>query len=364
MRAALQAAVDRGERGVQVAAYLDGELIVDDWIGEGVDGDTLFNVFSVTKTVLIVALHLQAERGRLDYDGPVARHWPEYGRNGKERITVRHLLTHRAGVPQMPEDVTPERMCDWEWMTGRLAGMTPMFEPGTRNTYLAASFGWLAGEVVRRSDPEGRTLQRFVEDEIFGPLAIDAFFIGLPASEDHRVATLTYPEPPPAPPRGSVRARAVPPAIAFTPEVYMREDVRRATLGGAGGIANARSVARLYAMIANRGALDGVRLLSEETVLACLEPRPGFTQVDETYDAPMPVGMGGFHLHERGIIGHRPGERVLCHPGHGGSLGYANVANGLALAVCHNRMVMNPSEPGADATFEEVGAAVRELASA
>ena len=111
---------------MQVAAYRGGELAIDTWAGladpataRKVDGDTLFNVYSVTKAVAATALHVQADRGLIDYDAPVARYWPEYGTRGKARTTVRDVLTHRACVPQMPQAVTPERMCDWAWMTQR-----------------------------------------------------------------------------------------------------------------------------------------------------------------------------------------------------------------------------------------------------
>ena len=112
--------------GIQVAAYLDEELVIDVWSGvteqEGtrkVDGDTLFPVFSVTKAITATALHIQAERGLIDYDQPIARYWPEYGTNGKEKTTVRDALTHRAGVPQMPAGMTPEKICDWTQWSAR-----------------------------------------------------------------------------------------------------------------------------------------------------------------------------------------------------------------------------------------------------
>ena len=120
------------EIGVQVAAYRDGKLVVDAWggvadpaTGRRVDGDTLFNVYSVTKAVAATALHMQAERGLIDYDTPIVKYWPEYGARGKAKTTVRDALTHRACVPQMPEGVTPEMMCDWDAMTRAIARPHP-----------------------------------------------------------------------------------------------------------------------------------------------------------------------------------------------------------------------------------------------
>ena len=144
---------ERGEIGVQVAAYLDSELVIDQWGGQAdetsgqeVDGDTLFQVFSNVKAVTATALHIQAERGLVDYYQPVAKYWPEFGKHGKDKGTVFDALTHRIGVPLMPVGVTPELMCDWDWMVGQLADMHPLFEPGTRSGYMAYTFGWVVGE--------------------------------------------------------------------------------------------------------------------------------------------------------------------------------------------------------------------------
>jgi CubicO group peptidase (beta-lactamase class C family) len=166
---ALARAAAMGEIAVQVAAYLGPELIVDAWTGladpsarRPADGDTLFPVFSVTKAATAVALHVQAERGLVDYDAPVARYWPEYAAKGKDAITVRHLLTHRSGVPQMPADVTAERLGDWDWMVGQLAAVELVFPPGTGGhrdspvTANSSQAGKHAGGVSADSLEDGR----------------------------------------------------------------------------------------------------------------------------------------------------------------------------------------------------------------
>ncbi|MET0449630.1 MAG: serine hydrolase domain-containing protein, partial [Aeromicrobium sp.] len=184
--AALEAAVAAGEVGVQVAAYLDGELVVDAWIGgfgpgddRQVDGDTLFSVFSITKIVTATAAHLQVQRGLLDYDRPVAETWPEFGAHGKDGVTLGHVLAHRSGVPQVPHDVTVDRLGDWDWMAGHIAGLEPVAPPDTMNAYSPIAFGWLVGELVRRTDPEGRSYVDFVRQEVLAPLGLDDFHIGL-----------------------------------------------------------------------------------------------------------------------------------------------------------------------------------------
>ena len=184
---AVQEAVDlaireHGEVGIQVAAYLDGKLVVDLWdgianatTGRKVKPDTLFHVFSVTKAMAAVALHIQVDRGLVDYEAPVARYWPEFGKHGKEKIAIYDILTHRAGIPQMPVGVTPELMCDWDWMVGQIAEMRPLFEPGTRCVIMGYIFGWIVGEVVQRTDPKGRTFQEFFQEEICLPLGVDNY---------------------------------------------------------------------------------------------------------------------------------------------------------------------------------------------
>src|SRR6476661_4089552 len=126
------------EVGLQVAAYIDGELIVDAWAGVAdedtgrlVDGDTLFTSWSTTKGFVATCLHILADRGQVDYDAPVATYWPVFGAHGKDAVTVRDALTHRAGVPQMPEGVTPEMMTDWDAMCAAIASHAPLWKPGT-----------------------------------------------------------------------------------------------------------------------------------------------------------------------------------------------------------------------------------------
>ena len=225
--ASINRALELGEVGLQVAAYIGDECIVDAWAGNTasnnemqVQRDTLFPVFSVSKAFVATAVHLQAERGLIDYDAPLSRWWPEYTGSGRESVTIRHVLTHRAGVPQMPKGVNPERLADWSWMVKELAEIEPAYPPGTHNTYLSMSFGWLLGEIVCRSDPLGRPFGQFIREELCAPLGMDDFWMGLPASEEWRVAELSYPNAPPAPPEGSLVRQAVPPHRDFQSARY------------------------------------------------------------------------------------------------------------------------------------------------
>src|SRR5580692_6219334 len=268
VRDALEGCLKRGEVGVQVAVYRGGDLILDESIGvlaEGssreVDSGTLFPIFSVTKILPIMAIHLQAERGLLGYDAPVASYWPQYAANGKAPITIGHVLAHRAGVPNMPDGVTIDNIGDWDWMTGRLAELAPVWPTNTRSSYLSYTYGWILGEVVRRTDPLHRSFQQFLIDELFAPLGIVDLYLGIPDDDavEDRIATLTAPSFKPASDQAApFRRLAIPPGLA-PGAVFNDPRLRRAVFPSAAAITNARSVARLMAVIANRGELDGVR---------------------------------------------------------------------------------------------------------
>src|SRR4051812_40936867 len=255
---ALDTALAMGEVGIQVAAYSGDRLIVDTWAGSRtpdrhvpVDGETLFLVFSITKAVSAVAIHLYGERGLVAYDEPVAEYWPEFAAEGKGAVTVRDVLSHRSGVPQMPADLTPSQLGDWDWIVKQLAAMEPLFPANSRNTYQALSFGWLVGEIVRRTDPKGRSFSQFVRDELGVPLGAPDLHIGLDAREFDRLATVSSIETPQPP--TPIRQAAVPSAVDFRPEIWNRHEVLSAPIPGAGGVMTARSVARVFAMLANGG---------------------------------------------------------------------------------------------------------------
>ncbi len=338
---------DGDEVGVQVAAYLHGEQVVDAWAGIAddqialrVDGDTLFNVFSVTKGVAATALHLQAERGFVDYDTPVAHYWPEYGAHGKEAVTVRDALSHRTGTPQMPPAVTPEMMCDWHAMTAGIAALEPIYPVG-QPAYQAVSFGWVIGEIVRRTDPAGRCFRDFVIQEISEPYGLTDLWIGVPEEVEPRIARLVDGLNMQPPPPGSVLEKAMPFGVRLAPEVFELPRVRRAAIAGVGGIFTARSLARFFAILANGGELDGKRLLSPERVVMSCHMRPGGTLPDPVFfGMPMPLSEGGYWMYD----GESPltlafgSKTAIGNPGAGGSLGWADPRTGLAVAYCHNRM--------------------------
>jgi CubicO group peptidase (beta-lactamase class C family) len=350
VRSAIVREIDAGrEIGVQVAAYLDGELVIDTWAGVAdprsgrpVDGTTLFNVYSVTKAITVTALHLQVDRGLLDYDARVADYWPEYAANGKGGTTVRHVITHRAGVPQMPEGATPERICDWNWMVSQIQELTPIAIPGSKALYQAMTFGWLVGELVRRTDPQHRPIGRFIQEEIAAPLGISDLWIGLPDAAlprlAHHVNTIVATPPELEP---ELARAATPRAVSLRPEIYEENAlVRRTGIAAVGGIFNARSCARFFALLAQGGFLHGKRLLSEALVRSLSVMRDNPTEPDAVmYGMPIPLTIGGFWRGgEHPPVASAGSPRAICHPGFGNNIAWADPETKLAVSICHNKM--------------------------
>jgi CubicO group peptidase (beta-lactamase class C family) len=362
IRSGLEHAVELGEIGLQVAAYHRGQLIVDEWIGYAddtarpVEGDTLFPVFSVSKAITATALHLQAERGLVDYEEKVATYWPEYAANGKGSTTVRDALTHRAGIPHMPEGVTPELMADWDWMVEQVAGHTPMFPPGT-SAYHSLVWGWIIGEVVRRTDPQHRPFGQFVRDELCAPLGIEDLWMGAPDEVLGRIAVLFWDGQLPPGEGTGIGLLTRPSAVAPVASVHNKRVVLQACVPGAGVVMSARAGARFFAMLANGGELDGVRLLSEDRLRALAQPRSNPDEIDGVLIGggriPAAIGCGGYWI--EGALAQLP-TTLLCHGGAGGSVGLADLDRRVSVSVCHNRMFN--AQGGGPNPFSLIGDAI------
>lgn len=329
------------EGGLQAAAYLDGNLVADAWAGVAdpatgrmVDGDTLFTIFSCGKGVTATAMHLLAERGLIDYDDRIATYWPEFGAHGKEGITIRHALTHTAGIPQMPPH--PD-MTDWEAMCRGIADLTPQWEPGTQSGYHALTFGWILGEVARRVD--GRPFEQIVAEEIAAPLGITALSFGIPDEAEARVAPLEK------------DAANTDPGVDQTLHVFNKPKIRQAVIPAGGGIGNARSLARHYAALVGDG-VDGVRILPPERVRIAtalqVEGR------DTILNVPTRKGLGYFLGRSTSPMSER--VAVFGHAGHGGSIGFADPDYRFAFALTKNRLLF--PAPG-EGTANKVADAAR-----
>src|SRR6266850_794184 len=202
---AIDELVDSGaERGVQLAAYKRGELVVDavagiadPATGRPVMQDTPFYNFSIVKGAAATLAHMLVDRGAFGYDTPLVEMWPEFGAHGKEKVTVRHVLSHSAGVPAIPMSTTLEDLCDWDKMCAAIAGSELWWEPGTQVGYHAYTFGYLVGEVIRRAT--GKAISQVLLQEVSGPLGVGKeIYFGMPKSEHHRLAVLEDAETEPA----------------------------------------------------------------------------------------------------------------------------------------------------------------------
>jgi CubicO group peptidase (beta-lactamase class C family) len=355
-----------GDVGASCAVYLDGELCVDLWGGtaDTVTGrpwtqDTLGLVYSVTKGAVAVLCNLLAQQGRLNLDAPVAEYWPEFAGGGKADVTVRMLLTHRAGLPVLDKPLTLGEVLRDGVAAEALAGQRPLWAPGSDFGYHALTFGWLLDEVVRRAT--GRSIAELMTSEVTEPLGID-LFIGLPASQEHRVADLVDAAMPPALPAipditvvesiadpdlreailQAMRATGAPLLLlrAMTVNGVLRtphaatwnaSSIRRATMPAANGITNARSIARLYA--ACIGEVAGVRLLSDQTLdEATAEQSAGVDRVTGLYSR---FGTG-FMLPTEGTA--MLSAASFGHEGVGGALGFADRMTGVSLGYVPNRL--------------------------
>ncbi|MCU1394383.1 MAG: putative esterase [Ilumatobacteraceae bacterium] len=329
--------------GASVAVILDGELVVDLWGGTvtGDDGvtkdwerDTLINVWSTTKTMTALSALVLADRGELDVDAPVAKYWPEFAANGKEGVLVRHLMSHSAGLSGWQEPLTTEDLYDWEKCTSALAAQATWWEPGTASGYHAITQGYLVGEVVRRVS--GATVGQFFASEIAGPLGAD-FFIGTPASEDHRVAYVIPPDvglagADPLPHDSLVyRTFSNPPMDAAASQTV---PWRRAEIPAAGGHGNARSVATAQSVVSHGGEVNGVRLLSPAGIDRIF--REQTYGKDLILPATFKLGIGyGLQCPEVPIAPH---ERACFWGGWGGSLCVNDLESRMTFAYVMNRM--------------------------
>ncbi len=363
-----------GRGGAAVSVYWRGTKVVDVWGGffdnEGTPWreDTMCMSFSTTKGVTATALHICIDRGLLDYDDLVSKHWPEFARDGKETITVRHVLADEAGLYDVVSMLdSPEQLLDWGAMIAAIERSRPAFEPGTANAYHAVTFGYLVGELIARVS--GRGISEFVQTEIAAPLGLDGCFIGLPAAELHRVspmmlsagASITAGS-------GALGELAAAMGYELSPErveaalaVEVARDIMLdpASLAhpipAANGVFTARSLARMYAALAADGELDGVRLLSPETLARATEvqnDRPDLVIV-----FPMHWRLG-YHL-----VFTAAGElpNGFGHSGLGGSGGWADPDRQLAVAMTVNRMGNSIS---ADDRFLTIGGAAVQVVDA
>ncbi|PZW49280.1 serine hydrolase domain-containing protein [Pseudomonas sp. URMO17WK12:I2] len=337
---------DPQERGAALCVQVGGETVVDIWAGvadkdgqQAWHSDTILNLFSCTKPfTAVTALQLVGE-GKLELDAPVARYWPEFAAAGKERITLRHLLSHQAGLPAIRQNLPAEALYDWQTMTAALAAEAPWWALGEGHGYAPITFGWLVGELLRRV--EGRGPGESIVARTAKPLGLD-FHVGLADEEFHRVATIS---------RGkgnlgdaaaqrmlktmmtdaqamTTRAFTNPPSIMTSTN---KPEWRRMQQPAANGHGNARSLAGFYSGLLDGSLLDS-QLLAELT-------REHSVGEDKTLLTPTRFGLGC--MLDQSTVSNATygmGPRAFGHPGAGGTTGFADPERDVAVGFVTNNL--------------------------
>jgi CubicO group peptidase (beta-lactamase class C family) len=357
---------ERGELGGAVCVMADGRVVADLWGGWADPErtrrwlpDTLVNVFSAGKGLVAVCAARLAGQGRLDIDAAVASYWPEFGAAGKDTITVRQLMSHQAGLPAVRRRLPPGSMLDWPAMTAALAAEEPWWIPGTGHGYHVTTFGFLAGEVIRRAS--GSTAGTLLREEIAGPLGADVH-IGLPASQHARVAGFAWPGPPPPEqePAGLEPARLMEYNAYFNPAGLSGAGVvnsrawRAAEIPSANAHATASGIARLYAALAAGGRLDGTAIVDTAALAAAVtEQVHGH---DLVLRRPSRFGLGFQLTQPERPLG--PGQAAFGHFGAGGSLGFCDPETGIAFGYVMNQMGPRWQNPRTRALIDAVYASL------
>ncbi|PPK92401.1 CubicO group peptidase (beta-lactamase class C family) [Kineococcus xinjiangensis] len=337
------------EAGASFAATAGGRPVVDlhggvadSATGRPWEADTATVVFSGTKGVMSLCLLLLADRGLLDYDRPLASYWPEFGAHGKGATTVREALSHQAGVPAFRDPVGVGDLADHDRLAGLLAAQEPFALD--RPYYHALTHGWITGELLRRVD--GRDAATFIAEELSGPLGLD-LWVGLPEELEPRVSVLELRgDKPAAPPTDDpVRAEVdrlveTNPPLLGEPFLFNERAVHAAQVAGAGGIATARSVARLYSVLACDGELEGRRWLSEDAVRTA---RTEVVQWANPDGWPNRYSVGfQLQISSGGAFG--PLAEGVGHGGFGGSQHGYWPGTGVSFSYCPNRLVVDGTD--------------------
>lgn len=334
--------------GAQLSLYRRGKRVLD--IGGGcarvsdqkpVTPETMFVLFSSTKGLAALAMHMLHDRGLFDYDDLVSRYWPEFARNGKEHATITHVLGHRVGITIGPQWLTYKQWGDFRQCAQAMEELTPRWIPGEANGYHPLNYGFMINELMLRLD--GRDCGRFLREEVFAPLGLNSAYLGLPASEESRVACV-YESP-----ADDASLAQMANLMGFTPDaeylafqrslnfeekldkkslpfpewenIFNRPEVHSVVLPGGGGIACARDMAKIYSMISQGAAWEGKRYLKPETLQRSISPTNKKGDIDRSLRIPIIYGLGW-------MLGHvAPGAtlRTFGHPGKGGQICLADL---------------------------------------
>ena len=318
-----QRQVDEGlHPGAGLAVYRYGNLVLDIYGGiantEPVTAGTMFVLMSSTKPLTASCLYMLKERGQIAWDDLVSKHWPEFAQNGKETVTIRHIMTHRGGFPQTPESLPWTDWSDWSKVTRAMEQAIPIYTPGETLAYHPINYGWVLAEIVRRVD--GRTFDKFLAEDLAAPLGMENTYVGLPTGLEGRVS-----------PMHLMEDDADTSGYSGT---FSRPEVLRSIVPGANGVATAGDLARFYAMMERKGSLDGATVIQPATAEEAVEFQ--VEGVDKSIGVFAQRSLGLALGDER--MGKSAGDplKTFGHGGAGTSIGWADFDSGLAVGYITN----------------------------
>ena len=347
LKTLLQEKVTNGEElGASIVLNIDGKVVVDLWGGysdsektKPWQSDTITNVWSSTKTVATFALLLAHERGILSVHDPVSKYWPEFAQNGKEKVLIRHFMSHTSGVSGWEKPITAEGICDVPTATAFLAEQAPWWEPGTASGYHSATMGHLIGEVIRRAT--GKPMKQFVADEIAGPLKAD-FQIGAAEKDWDRISPVI---PPPPFPFDFAKMDPTSPMVKTFSNPQMDATIantlpiwRKADMSAVNGHSNARGLNRILSALPNGGSVDEHKLLSPKTIDLIFEQQSDGP--DLVIGMPMRFGIG-YAIGGGGTaatLPWLPQEKICFWGGWGGSLELMDLKRKVTFTYVMNSM--------------------------
>ena len=363
---------ERGELGAACAAYVAGRKVVDLWggvrdarSGEPWREDTLVLVYSTSKGLAAMTLALAHSRGWLDYDERVATYWPEFGQAGKGEITLRQLLGHEAGLPVIDEPLDSRLLQDFDRLASAVARQRPLWKPGAHHGYHGVSLGWYEGELIRRVDPERRTLGRFFAEEVAEPLGLETYIGAPPDLSRERLARIervpAWKALPQARdlPRPMALAMLNPRSVTFRafanprlrrPADLDRSEYRQAEFPAGGAIGSARDIARAYAaFVATPPELGLTSATLDELTRFPTPPTQGWRdrvlKVDTAFSLGFARPLGEFRFGSS--------ERSFGHPGAGGSFAFADPDRGVAFAYVMNRLGFHLNDDPREKTLRD-----------
>jgi CubicO group peptidase (beta-lactamase class C family) len=332
------------EEGVQLCVYHHGQCIVDitrgvrDDVGTPLNTHDMTLVWSVSKGITATCMHILAERRLIDYDDAVARFWPDFAKHGKSAISIRHIMSHTAGIPHLHAGVTFDDYADYERMCTIVADMVPISRAGQVPAYHGLTYGWPLAKVLEAVD--GRSFGRFVQDEICWPLHINDLYIGIPNSQTANSVRLTHDLG-----EGVKADSAFGDPIGFA----NHPGIRATCMPAANMLASAHAIARVYAALIGDG-VDGIRLLPPRRVEIATKVQRWAH--DQTLANERGFGLGFFLGSSIPAFGLR--DTTFGHDGFGGAIGFADPEYGVALALTKTRMNFRPDAPNLSADLAAI----------